>query len=202
MEIKNNSEIAIDKNLNSILKLLLNINIIYSIIITITELIKYKTPVIISLNPIYFEEKKYFSSFLVVSILSLFIHVLGLSMLQIKKTVIWVFMIYGNLLLIVVLAVILNSGLEYEVFNIIKISINSLVQFFIITFILMLKSNGVSAWSVLWENSSKIKKEQAISDNNIDEDKETKPNTLLMYATYALITVVLLLAVIALIKGL
>ena len=147
--------------LNNFLIFILLINAFRSVIVSITEIIQYNIDVTAY-------GKNYFEVFCIIEIVIVLVHILGISITLIKKSIIGIFILFGNFLFSIMVSYIINLFFNFEIINIQRLFINALIQFLVISSLLMLKSEGVSAYSTLWKNYTNNKKVQKPKEKSIN----------------------------------
>jgi hypothetical protein len=130
------------KELNSFTVILLNIGIIGSITHFARECISYNT-----------FPKEYFAIFCTIGIIYLIACILGAVIILWNKNLIgYIILCVSTLFFNYIFSPILNSGLDYEIFDVQSQIIRNTVSLIVISLLLTLKKDGDSGFSVLYEN--------------------------------------------------
>ncbi|MDR1601774.1 MAG: hypothetical protein LBS42_05030 [Tannerella sp.] len=192
-------EVRNSKNdLNAFLRLILTISVPYSIIRQIAECINYLT---------YYNDQ-YFGLFCTVGCITVAIHAFGIYIILSKKDLMGVCIVLWNQLLVrIILIPWINGMLDYEIFDVSRTIIHSFLQLIGIPLLLLLKSGGKSAYTVLNRNYESSIKQEADSDVIPSSEIITEANPtvipsskILSIIVYILVGIVVALCIYSLVK--
>lgn len=104
--------------------------------------------------------------FCITALLFATIHITAILIILIKKSILGYYIMVGNFFLSFIICPIINTIVDYQIFDVEVIITKGIIQIIAITLLLFLRSNGKSAWKVLLNKTNKI-------DNPAEKGPET-----------------------------
>ena len=167
--------------LNGFLQFILIGSIIGTIIKTISECLNY------SIEQYYVFYDIYPNAFYTASFIMAAIHIAGLLVISVKKSITGLYIIIGGFVCSLLMQMIMNNEFGFSMFDVEQYFINGIIRIPVLALLLLLRKNGLSAYDVF-----KIKKRESKKMS-----KKTKKTWIVAGSiiTFAILLVILFFAV-------
>lgn len=162
--VNNHSQVIEKKGrgkLNVFLIIILCLGLIGTITHNINNILEYQIAT--------FFGQQYFEIFCIVTIFFALIHILGIVYTLYRKTILGIWVVFGNLWVSLIVCDMLNNIFKSTIFNVTSVFNQALLSSIIFSLLLFLKFDKKSAWTLLKENYySDLKRRTIINNETID----------------------------------